>query len=209
MTSEARSISIDDALNLPSEEVAKRVGIPLELVSEMRRQLSAAIRTEPHRPESVDRGLKTQEDINYWKARTPEKKAEPLATSAEVSDVSEKLDCLLALFTLGLYCLVHPDRQWVKWGFSNDVTDPGKNDSRLKRHLRDGWILMATKRGVPQSEEKRIRTALKRMGYELFPCSNEIFRLDRQIIQEAIDLGAPLPDDPFSLLKPNQLEFDL
>ena len=37
----------------------------------------------------------------------------------------------------------------------------------------------------------------------------EVWRLSRELILEAKDLGAPLPDDPFSLLEPNQLKFDL
>lgn len=95
---------------------------------------------------------------------------------------------------------------YAKWGFSNDVTE---NSNRLKKHKKSGWITEAVGRGLPQKEERRIRTELKRRGHELFPGTNEVFRITRELIDDAIGLGAVLPKDPYVLLKARQLGLNL
>ena len=98
-----------------------------------------------------------------------------------------------------MYCGVTVCRQWVKFGYSDDVTDESKG--RPKKHISDGWGIQMTRPGMALDDENRINASLKKK-FERMPNTREVYRLDRELIEFAIDLGAPLPEDPFSLLKP-------
>lgn len=166
---------------------------------------------EPYRPESRDAGQKGSANI-AWAQQLSERKVEPSRPvrlfDPRVPDLAKDVEALKEEFRAaqakGMYCLTF-DWIWVKFGYTSDL-GADNDGNRLKKHLKDGWMLQATKRGMDQQkDEKRIRDALKRRGHQLMPGTNEVFRITRELIQDAIDLGAPLPEDPWSLMNPPQL----
>ena len=167
-------------------------------------------KAEPYRPESRDAGVKTPEEREYWKGFGQRKSESAAPKEFDAQKSFEALQKqLVHNQSRGMYCLTTFDRVWIKFGYTNDL---GKFDdgARIKKHVKAGWDLRATKRGMDQQgDEKRIREALKRRGHELFSGTNEVFRLTPELIQDAIDLGAPLPDDPMSLLAAKQLDLGI
>jgi hypothetical protein len=194
------SIPVEDIFTGSDALVAAAFRIPIDEVPVMRKALSEHMSP---RPEAIDRSLRTKQDIEFWSTRTAERQE----VLTRISDVSDNLERLVqATCGGGVYLLADFPRDWAKWGYTGDL-DAELNGARLEHHRRKGWDVICACPGMSQQgDEKRIRAALTRKGFEKFPGTNEVFRLSRELITEAIGLGAPLPDNPFSLLNPPQLE---
>lgn len=195
------AIAGEDIFFGSDEDVAAAFRISPEDVPVMRKALAEHA---PLRPEAVDRSLKTKEEIEFWRTRTTEQR-EVLTHIADVNDNLKRL--VQATCSGGVYLLSDFPRHWVKWGYTGNL-DAELNGARLEHHRKTGWDVICACPGMSQQgDERRIRTALTRKGFEKFPGTNEVFRLSRELITEAIGLGAPLPEgDPYSLLNPPQLE---
>lgn len=190
--------AIQQLLTLFSGRNSSAQDLSAEIVSAIEKALEG---DKTPRPESVDRSIRTAEDREFWATRT----TEPGEVMTCLNDVNHNVRRLVqATCGQGMYLLATFDRTWVKWGYSGKL-DAECNGPRIAQHRRQRWDSICACPGMTQPDERRIRTAMTRMGFEKFPGTNEVFRLSRELITAAIDLGAPLPEDPYALLISPQL----
>ena len=195
-------LSLEEILESNDGMVSRVMNVPIEWVPTIKEFCA-----EKYRAESVDRGLRSQRDIQYWKT-VGQKGGAPAPELASDNKIENELavsnqDLLKYLTNSTVYTFIDWEDYYLKLGYSQNFKKP--ISGRRATHERNQLELVAFEPGQ-QEKEQRVLDAMK-LRAKTDPAfkprrgTKEEFKISKKVIDLLVEHQWPLGDDPYALLK--------